>query len=172
MLYPVMLLVGIGIGTGIGMLISKPKIDEQKKEIDLLVKQMQTAKAESEETIQRAAATIARNERELKRAQSLLAQTMAEMTKVNEQLKSMETRSPENVADTTEPVVVITTQNNTPEATGPSASYTVKDGDSLWKIAQEQLGDGNRYKEILKLNPGLSEDQTLKVGMSIKIPAQ
>lgn len=30
--------------------------------------------------------------------------------------------------------------------------YTVKAGDSLWQIAQDQLGDGSRYPEIQKLN--------------------
>lgn len=30
--------------------------------------------------------------------------------------------------------------------------YTVRRGDSLWKIAQEQLGDGTRYVEIVALN--------------------
>ncbi len=34
----------------------------------------------------------------------------------------------------------------------PGGFYEVKEGDTLWKIAQAQLGDGNRYREIMELN--------------------
>jgi LysM repeat protein len=38
-----------------------------------------------------------------------------------------------------------------------SKTYTVKQGDTLWKIASQQLGAGYRYSEIKKLN-GLKSD--------------
>jgi hypothetical protein len=62
MLYPVMLLVGVGIGTGVGMLISKPEIDKGQKEIDQLRAQIQISKTDSEERIQRATTEIARSQ--------------------------------------------------------------------------------------------------------------
>lgn len=50
--------------------------------------------------------------------------------------------------------------------------YAVREGDSLWRIAAEQLGDGSRYTEIVKLNADLlSDENSLAVGMSLKIPA-
>jgi len=51
--------------------------------------------------------------------------------------------------------------------------YVVRDGDSLWRIAAEQLGDGSRYSKIAKLNAGILEDEdSLVVGMRLKMPAQ
>lgn len=47
-------------------------------------------------------------------------------------------------------------------------SYTIVQGDSLWKIAQEKLGDGRRYPEIMKLN-GLKSDM-IHTGNKLLIP--
>ena len=48
--------------------------------------------------------------------------------------------------------------------------YTVKSGDSWWKIAAVNLGDGNRYKELLTFNGMSSTNSKLYPGMQIKIP--
>lgn len=47
--------------------------------------------------------------------------------------------------------------------------YIVKEGDNLWKIANEQLGDGNRYPQLAKLNK-LEDEDLLSVGMRLKLP--
>lgn len=47
-------------------------------------------------------------------------------------------------------------------------TYTVKKGDTLWRIAQKQLGKGARYKDIKKLN-SLTRD-SIQVGQILKIP--
>ena len=49
-------------------------------------------------------------------------------------------------------------------------TYSVRSGDSLSKIASSQLGDANRYAEILVLNPGLNPAK-LAVGQSLRMPA-
>lgn len=54
-----------------------------------------------------------------------------------------------------------------------SRQYVVREGDSLWQIAAERLGDPSRYKEISKLNANILDDQdTLTVGMRLRMPAQ
>ena len=51
---------------------------------------------------------------------------------------------------------------------GSVTIYTVKKGDSLWKIADQLLGNGNRYKEIVALNE--LESTTISTGQKLKIP--
>ena len=46
---------------------------------------------------------------------------------------------------------------------GPAsaASYTVQKGDSLWKIAQEQLGSGTQWNRIYEANKSAIRDPNL-----------
>ncbi|MFN7170934.1 MAG: OmpA family protein, partial [Candidatus Omnitrophota bacterium] len=51
--------------------------------------------------------------------------------------------------------------------------YTVKKGDTLWKIAQEQLGSGHRWKYLYELNKERIKDPSrLKPGLKIIIPVE
>ena len=43
------------------------------------------------------------------------------------------------------------TERSTSSKSTPT-KYTVKEGDTLWNICKQQLGDGQKYKEIAKLN--------------------
>ncbi|HPS54148.1 MAG TPA: LysM peptidoglycan-binding domain-containing protein [Sedimentisphaerales bacterium] len=60
------------------------------------------------------------------------------------------------------------------EVTKPVVSgtkYVVKEGDNLWKIAHKELGDGNRFTEIIKMNQGVLKSQdSIVVGMTIMLP--
>jgi len=50
--------------------------------------------------------------------------------------------------------------------------YVAKEGDSLWKIAADQLGKGSRYVEIFTLNNDIMKDATNVVpGMRLRMPA-
>lgn len=50
--------------------------------------------------------------------------------------------------------------------------YTVKRGDSLWKIAEERLGDGTRYVELVALNEAVLDGRPdfLMPGTVLKVP--
>lgn len=50
-------------------------------------------------------------------------------------------------------------------------TYSLIKGDSLWKVAQKFLGDGNRYPEIAKLNGIKASDyRKLPIGLKVKLP--
>ena len=50
--------------------------------------------------------------------------------------------------------------------------YTVKSGDSLWRIAKEQLGNGSRYQELYDLNAeALNHNpDNLRIGQKLLLP--
>lgn len=67
------------------------------------------------------------------------------------------------------PVVETPTQQATPAAT---VNYLTKRGDSLWKIAEEHLGDGRRYVEIVALNTEAINGRPdfIPVGLTLRLP--
>ena len=59
-----------------------------------------------------------------------------------------------------------------PEEVTPPAgarAYVVKQNESLWRIAENQLGSGPRYREIEALNPGI-EGRSIQPGQTIFLP--
>ncbi|HWE94825.1 MAG TPA: LysM peptidoglycan-binding domain-containing protein [Tepidisphaeraceae bacterium] len=80
------------------------------------------------------------------------------------------------------PAAPTATADNTPRPTPPAAApanstpqywYTVKENDSLWKIAAEQLGDGNAYAAIKDLNRDvLKGHDDVRPNMRLRLPAK
>ncbi|MHC4717224.1 MAG: LysM peptidoglycan-binding domain-containing protein, partial [Planctomycetota bacterium] len=61
-----------------------------------------------------------------------------------------------------------------PELTAPPAppaprTHTVRKGDTLWSLAALYLGDGQRWRDIVSLNPGV-KPQAMRIGMKLLIP--
>ena len=50
--------------------------------------------------------------------------------------------------------------------------YTVKSGDSLWRIAEEQLGDPARHEELFELNADTlnNDPDSLRLGQKLLLP--
>jgi len=58
-----------------------------------------------------------------------------------------------------------------PSAKALAASYTVKAGDTLSKIAKEQLGNANAYMKIFEANKDqLSDPDKIKPGQVLRLP--
>lgn len=62
-------------------------------------------------------------------------------------------------------------KSSTPKPQPKSAAglYVVVEGDSLYSIALEKLGSGERWTEIRDLNPNIDPD-SLKIGARLKLP--
>lgn len=52
------------------------------------------------------------------------------------------------------------------------AAYVVQPGQSLWSIAVERLNSGERYREIINLNPQLRNPNQLVPGTKLKLPVK
>lgn len=61
---------------------------------------------------------------------------------------------------------------DSPTTVRTTIDYTVKRGDSLWKIAERQLGDGTRFTEIVDLNKGVLNGRPdfIVSGTVLKVP--
>ncbi len=58
-------------------------------------------------------------------------------------------------------------------SSSPEYWYTVKDNDNLWRIAYEQLGNGNAWTAIKELNvDALKGGDTVHPNMRLKLPAK
>ena len=160
--YVIISLLGLGIGVGSGVLITKSKVDKNKAIIADLQSRMQKSEMISQERIQNADAKIVRLNSELTQAKTELEQVK------NRGGEVAITNPAENTG--VKDMAAVAMDNTQSTAT---TVYIVKDGDSFWKIAASQLGDANRYKEIIKLNPNVStNDKNLAVGMKLKMPTR
>ncbi len=80
----------------------------------------------------------------------------------------------ENVQKTDEGKYVVEEKENVESA--PKAStreYTIQPNDSLWKIAKEEMGNGNRWKYLYELNKDrIKNPNKLRKGTVIIIPVE
>jgi nucleoid-associated protein YgaU len=58
-----------------------------------------------------------------------------------------------------------------PNGAAKLSVVVVKPGDSLWKIAQENLGKGLRWHDLLAVNPGIVDANRIVAGSQVYLPA-
>ena len=59
-----------------------------------------------------------------------------------------------------------TSKSTTSSSASTSKTYTIKSGDTLWGIAQKELGSGAKYSSIYDLNKTIIEETAKKSGKS------
>jgi nucleoid-associated protein YgaU len=47
----------------------------------------------------------------------------------------------------------------------------IQPGDSLWKLAQQNLGRGSRWPELVDVNPGIADPNKISSGAALHLPA-
>lgn len=72
------------------------------------------------------------------------------------------------VTQTAEQIVTITEPPREAEPPAPK-TYTVESGDTLWGIAQQFLGDGGKYTDLVAVNPEIKNPGLIYVGQVIKL---
>jgi nucleoid-associated protein YgaU len=58
-----------------------------------------------------------------------------------------------------------------PPANSKLGVVTVQPGDSLWRLAQQKLGQGLRWHELLSVNPNITNPNHIEAGTQLYLPA-
>ena len=175
-------LIALAAGAGIGLLITKPQMAAKQTEIDSLSSELEQLRAKSDQQEKTSAAEIngvrnqlARAENEKSRINTELIRTKSELVRLENALKQFAapeaapapTAIPAAAASPQIPAAVPASNTALKAAAG---EYVVKEGDSFWKIASEQLGSGARYQQVIDLNPQIDPKRPLAVGTKLKLP--
>ena len=99
-----------------------------------------------------------------------IVQSQEQANKIWDAIKTIPTWSQEVVADIKAAPGSQAAKSDSAGA-GGGATYTVKPGDTLSKIAKQALGDANAYMSIFNLNRDqLSDPDKIQPGQVLKLP--
>jgi len=95
-------------------------------------------------------------------------------TSPNIWIQPLQLSVPAKVAQPATPISTVppTQPNPAPIAvtTATQKVVTVQHGDSLWKLAQQTLGHGNRWPELLAVNPSIADPNQIRSGAQLNLP--
>lgn len=166
-LYAIIAAAGIAVGTVGSLSVTTPKINKLKASMSDMISMTHQMETQSQQKIRTADAQILRLNTELAR--------------VRTELDNFKTAQvPQAGAPVEQPAQVVSQdiakkspKDNAAQkpatAENPQKIYIVKEGDSFWKIAAAELGNGSRYQEIAKLNPNINTDN-MKIGTKLALP--
>ena len=171
-IYAIMVLVGLAGGIGLRYWMAGSKIMSAKATID----QLQTDQAQTQDKLNTALTDIAKLKSDLSRSRNDAMRLNTELTRTKKELGRNQAVLKQALGQQqpSAPQTRATTTASKTSAQLPAGvrEYTIKDGDSFWKIAASELGYGARYKEIEALNPEVAAAKNLVIGTKIKIPAK
>lgn len=84
-------------------------------------------------------------------------------SQITEQAATIEVVTPSPEVSTTTP--------STPAPVVRTSTVTVQPGDTLWAIAQRELGDGAQYAELARIN-GIENPRQLSIGSELYLPGK
>ncbi|HXC87508.1 MAG TPA: LysM peptidoglycan-binding domain-containing protein [Candidatus Cybelea sp.] len=58
-----------------------------------------------------------------------------------------------------------------PATTATQKTMRIRPGDSLWKLAQQNLGCGSCWPELMAVNPGIADPNKISIGAELNLPA-
>jgi len=58
-----------------------------------------------------------------------------------------------------------------PATTATQKTVRIQHGDSLWKLAQQNLGGGSRWPELMVVNRGIADPNKISIGAELNLPA-
>jgi LysM repeat protein len=58
-----------------------------------------------------------------------------------------------------------------PATTATQKTVRTQPGDSLWKLAQQNLGRGSRWPELVAVNPRIADPNKISIGAELNLPA-
>ncbi len=177
-IYAVVVLVGLAGGTGIGYWAAQSKISQANAMID----QLQTGQLQTQDDLTKANAEISKLKGDLSRSRNDTTRLNAELTRAKTELgrtQAVLKQALSQLPQSASAAPAVTAAPQRPGVSKPATplpagvrEYTIKDGDSFWKIAANELDNGARYKEIEALNPEVAAAKNLVIGTMIKIPAK
>jgi len=162
--YIIIGIIGTAVGVAANHSVMQPKINRLNNSMTEITSRSQESEERAQQSVRNANAEISRLHMELARVKAELEGLKSNQPAQKGQL-TQSAQSQQQLEQPVQKPIKDTLAENSQKI------YVAKEGDSLWKIAANELGNGSRYAEIKKLNPNIDTDN-MKIGTKLILPAK